>query len=189
MSTWIALFRGVNVSGHKPLPMKALAARLEADCGFAQVRTYIQSGNVVFGSRLRTAASVATRLGDVVERGFGFRPAIIVLTQAQLERAARRNPWCAEADAQPKSVHLWFLERALVPRSVDLASLRSLAEPGEGIELDGAVLYHHAPGGFGVSKIADRVPRVLGVAVTARNWNTVAALRALAGGDGREGRR
>src|SRR5215472_10405774 len=107
--TWIALFRGVNVGGRNLLPMKALVALLAGE-GLDEVRTYIQSGNVVFRGA-GSAAAIAERILAAVAARFGFRPHLLLLSAADLERAASANPY-PEACATPQYLHLWFLVEA-----------------------------------------------------------------------------
>jgi len=109
MTTWIALLRGVNVGGHNTLPMKALRTLL-TDLGFANVATYIQSGNCVFDSGASDAAEIAGRISDRIEAEFGFRPNTFVLSLDALEG---------------------------VVTVANKAGEVLLAEPGEGVNLDG----------------------------------------------------
>lgn len=176
MTTWIALFRGINVGGKQMLPMKALAALLGKN-GCIDVRTYIQSGNVVFRSRLGDAERVARRISTVVAASHSFEPRVFALTFAELRKAAAGNPF-PQADDNPKSLHLFFLAER--PTKPDLAALEALKANGEEFVLKGSVFYLHTPNGFGTSKLAERVERLLGVAATARNWRTVTTLLELA---------
>jgi uncharacterized protein (DUF1697 family) len=155
--------------------MKDLTALLEAQ-GFAAVRTYIQSGNVVFRSA-GSGAVLTERMRAAVAGRFGFRPQLVLLQAAQLARAAAANPF-PEAQAQPGYLHLWFLQEK--PAAAGLASLETLAAATERLALRGSVLYLHAPEGIGNSKLAARAESCLGVSGTARNWRTVTALLELA---------
>ena len=174
--TWIALFRGVNVGGRNLLPMKALVALL-GEQGLDEVRTYIQSGNVVFRGA-GTAAALAQRILAAVTARFGFRPHLLVLSAADLARAASANPY-AEACATPQYLHLWFLVEA--PSAAAAKSLAAVRAPSERFTVRGRVLYLHAPEGIGRSKLAARAEALLGVPATARNWRTVTRLLELAG--------
>lgn len=179
MSAWVALFRGINVGGNNMLPMKELAA-LCAALGFGDVRTYIQSGNVVF-SAAGTATSLTARIGAAVERRCGFRPQLLLLGSAELARAIAANPF-PEATRQPQLLHLWFL--AARPAKGAGAALEELAAEDEHFVLRGRVLYLHAPRGIGRSKLAARAERALGVTATARNWRTATTLLSMARGLG-----
>jgi uncharacterized protein (DUF1697 family) len=159
------------------LPMKDLATLLGA-LGLEDVRTYIQSGNVVF-SASGSATSLTGRIGAAVERRCGFRPQLLLLSAAELGRALAANPF-PEAAAQPQLLHLWFLTAR--PGKGAETALAELAAGGERFVLHGKVLYLHAPKGIGSSKLAARVERTLGVRATARNWRTCTTLLSMARG-------
>lgn len=172
MPTYIALFRGINVTGNNMLPMPALRTLLE-DHGCANVQTYIQSGNAIFRSSLSDTARLEKRLGAAIAKSHGFEPRVLVLTRQEIEKAARANPF-PEAVENPKSVHLFFL--AEKPGKPDLQGLEAVKAGRERFALKGRVFYLHTPDGFGTSKLAGRAERLLGVAATARNWRTVTTL-------------
>jgi uncharacterized protein (DUF1697 family) len=177
MKSWIALFRGINVMGNNMLPMKDLAALLEG-LGFREVRTYIQSGNAVFASA-GTAASLTARIGARFERLLEFRPCVVLLEARELAQAIAKNPF-PDGAADPKSLHLWFLEAR--PAAAGVAALEGLRAASERFAVRGRVLYLHAPEGFGTSKLAARAEKTLGTRGTARNWRTVTTLHAMARG-------
>ena len=176
MSVWIALFRGINVGGRNSLPMKALAATLQAE-GLSNVNTYIQSGNVTFGSNAGTASSLATRIARAVMQAHGFSPKVFVLAASDLKRAAAANPFPA-GETEPNRLHLFFLSE--VPKSADLAAMNRLRAGREIFAIKGKVFYLHAPDGIGNSKLAAAAERHLRVDATARNWRTVLALLEMA---------
>jgi uncharacterized protein (DUF1697 family) len=172
VKTYIALLRGINVVGRRIVPMRDLRLALE-NAGCIDVRTYIQSGNVVFRSALDDAAHLSEQLAAAVSSRHGFEPRVLVRTLAELERAAAGNPF-PEADDDPKSLHLFFLAKPA--KTPDLKSLAALETNTERFVLKGAIFYLHTPDGFGRSKLAARAERLLGVDVTARNWRTVKTL-------------
>jgi uncharacterized protein (DUF1697 family) len=172
VNTWIALFRGINVVGNNILPMKELKALLEQNqC--VDVQTYIQSGNVVFRSRLADAARVERRLADAVTKARGFEPRVMALKPSELARAAAGNPF-PQATDDPARVHLFFLDAS--PSRPDIEGLDAICTATERYTLKGRVFYLYTPDGFGPSKLAKRAERLLGVAATARNWRTVTTL-------------
>lgn len=175
MNTWIALFRGINVGGKHILPMKDLRELLEQD-GCTDVKTYIQSGNAVFRSPVSDASRVATGLRNAVAKSRGFEPQVLILTRKDLEKAVAANPF-PEADANPKSLHLFFL--AEKPGKPDTKAMDGIKTRTESYVLRDQVFYLHAPAGFGISKLAQRTERFLGVDATARNWRTVSTILAL----------
>jgi uncharacterized protein (DUF1697 family) len=168
VKTWVALLRGINVVGRRKLLMKDLAAIFERG-GFRSVRTYIQSGNVVFRASRGTARSLAAEIGALILKRAGFGPHVLVLSRRELAAAIRSNPF-PEADRDHKSLHLFFLSAR--PLHPDLDSLARLKRGREGFALDGKVFYLYTPHGFAQSALHDRVERLLGVPATARNWRT-----------------
>ena len=172
MGVRIALLRGVNVGGAGKLPMAEFRDML-AGMGFGSVQTYIQSGNAVFDSDLAATRLEAT-IGDAVEERFGFRRDVFVLSARDIAAALTDHPF---AGAEPKLVHVFFLRETPLP---DEAALRLLALPGDAWHIGPRRFTLHTPGGVGTSKLAERLPRLLPVPMTARNLNTLAALHRMA---------
>ncbi len=176
MSIWIALLRGINVGGKHRLPMKELVDGLQS-IGLKQIRTYIQSGNVVFQSDDGNREDLASQIGHMIEGRHGFRPMVLLLGHDQLAEAARANPF-PEAEERPNTLHLSFL--ATKPKDPDLRSIQELCAPSERFQLIGATFYLHAPEGIGRSKLATKAEKLLGVPATSRNWRTIQKLLAMA---------
>jgi uncharacterized protein (DUF1697 family) len=172
MKVWIALLRGVNVGGRK-LNMKQFASALEK-AGLTDVRTYIQSGNVVFRAKETRAAALSALIERCVEKVAGFSAAVQVIPVEELRKAARDNPFLDAASVDHKSVHLFFLlEKA--PAS-GLATLEALKTDHEDFTLKGGVFYLYSRDGLSASKLAEKAGRLLGARATARNWRTVSKL-------------
>lgn len=174
MATWIALLRGVG-GGIRPLPMRELVKALEG-IGLKDVRTYIQSGNVIFSSA-KSAARLAVEIERCIEQKFGFHSRTFVLSVDELRRAAAGNPF-PKADDEPKTLHLFFL--AQPAKAAQLDALNELKSKSEQFKLTSKVFYFYTPDGFGISKLAEKAQRLLGVDTTARNWRTVGKLLELA---------
>jgi len=177
MTTWIALLRGVNVVGRNKLPMAEFRADLEAS-GLKHVRSYIQSGNVVFDSSSRSAESLARRIAACIEAGYGFRPMVLVLRSQDLQAAVASNPY-PRATAEATSLHFFFLEAPALDAKLDV--LEDFRSATEEFMLSDRVLYLHAPDGIGRSRLVERIDRCLGVRTTARNFRTVHTLITMAG--------
>jgi uncharacterized protein (DUF1697 family) len=169
MTTWVAFLRGINVGGANILLMKDLTSSLEKS-GLFSVRTYIQSGNIVFQSPEIDASPLAKRMRTSILERHGLEPRVLLLKASELEHAAASNPF-PQAEANPKSLHLYFL--AELPLNPNLEALHRVQSSKESFVLDGRVFYLHAPDGIGRSKLAEQAERRLGVDATARNWNTV----------------
>ena len=162
MEKFIVLLRGINVGGNNILPMKDLK-KLLTDSGYAEVQTYIQSGNIV----LSAAKLVSDEIEDLIEKQFGFRPAALVLNEPNFKHAAVNNPF-KEQDG--KTVHFYFCSGLPTPNSDRLTDLKTESEQYQIID---QVFYLHAPDGIGRSKLAAKAESCLGVSATARNLNTV----------------
>lgn len=163
---YVALLRGINVGGKGLLPMKDLAALCEG-AGLASVRTYIQSGNVVFESRL-AESKVKRLLEDALEKRMGKHVPVVVRTGEELRRVLDGNPF---ADKDPAKVGISFLDAA---PPADL--LKKLVAPGgEQVRLGAREVFVFYPDGMGQSKL--KMP--LDGPATVRNVNTVAKLVAM----------
>ncbi|MEO0533852.1 MAG: DUF1697 domain-containing protein [Cyanobacteria bacterium P01_A01_bin.123] len=176
MNTYIALLRGINVGGKHRLPMGELIETLQ-DLDLHHIKTYIQSGNVVFQTDSANATELGNKISDVISNTHGFRPNTCLLKLDELERAIASNPF-PEAEAEPKTLHFYFL--ASVPEAPNLDALESLVKNSERFKLKEQVFYLHTPNGIGRSKLAAQVEKLLGVAATARNWRTVSQILTLA---------
>lgn len=172
-AVFIVLFRGVG--GKTQLPTKPLREAL-TESGFRKVATYIASGNVVLVSEM-SAGKVEARVAAIAKAKFGFSKAIMVVTREDWADLIAHNPF-PEAVDEPTTLHAFALGAEPSPEAV--AALTAKASPTERVLVRGKVLYFHAPQGFGTSKLPPVIDRTLGVASTARNWNTVVKLAEMA---------
>ncbi len=173
----IALLRGINVGGKNSLQMKALVAMF-ADIGCTDVRTYIQSGNVVY----RAGKSLAGRVPDLVARAIqkntGLVVPVVTRTPDDLRDVVRHNPFL-RAGADPSRLHVMFLADA--PTKARIASLDPDRSPPDEFVVRGREIYLHTPDGMGKSKLTNAwFDAKLATTGTARNWRTLLALIALA---------
>ncbi len=173
--TWVALLRGINVGRHKRVGMGDLRALLES-LGFHDVRTYLQSGNATFTASQGDAAELERRMAAAMATALGLDVKVLVRTAAQLAAVVDANPF---PGADPKELHVAFLSAPAPPDTV--AGLEPADFAPDQFELGDAVIYLRLPNGLMGSRLPDW-ERVLGVAVTQRNWNTVTRLRELAAG-------
>jgi uncharacterized protein (DUF1697 family) len=175
MKTYICLLRGVNVGGNNRLPMKELRSLLES-IGLENVRTYIQSGNIVFRSEEEEVSRLSASISAAIKDSFGFEPLALVLSGEEFDEAITANPY-PEAESEPKTLHLYFLASA--PANPDLAALEALKQENERFLLTDRVFYLHAPDGIGRSKLATKVEKSLAEPVSARNWRSVTQIKNL----------
>lgn len=173
MKTYVALFRGINITGRNLLPMKELVSLLET-LGCRNVRTYIQSGNAVFRSVEKDASRLADRIGAEIQKRRGFNPSVLLLGAGELEKAIAGNPF-PDAGSGPSKLHVGFL--VSTPPQPDLKKLEALRSKSERFVLKETLFYLHTPDGYGKSKLASNAERLLGVAMTDRNWRTVCKIR------------
>lgn len=179
MPVLIALLRGINVGGHNLVKMDKLRSICES-CGFEFPRTYLQSGNVVFTPRSSNPGAIAAKLEAAIERELGFRPAVILRTQAELERIISANPFAARPNLDRAKLVVIFLKKD--PGQQAREKVVAIQAGPEEIGACGRELYVYYAGGIGKSRLT---PALLekalgGISGTARNWNTVNALLALA---------
>lgn len=168
--------RGINVGGHNILPMADLRNHFES-LELTNVRTYIQSGNVVFDAAATTPSALAKRIDERIEQQHGFRPRVLILSREDFLAAIEMNPY-PEAASDPRTLHFFFLaEPAADP---DLQALDEARSPTENYKLTDRVFYLHAPDGIGRSKLAANVEKHLRVVATARNYRTVDRLVSMA---------
>ncbi|WP_031086387.1 DUF1697 domain-containing protein [Streptomyces sp. NRRL WC-3549] len=176
MSTrYAALLRGINVSGHRRVPMAELRALL-TDLGHTGVATHLQSGNAVFGSASGDEGTLGAELERAVEEHFGFRVDVLVRTGRYLAQVAEACPFPADR-LEGRQLHVTFFDRSV--DAARFASLDAAAFLPEEFRLGARELYLYAPDGLGRSKLADALARPAlnrGVLATTRNWNTVARL-------------
>jgi len=181
MATVIALLRGVNIGGHHKLPMASLRELCES-IDLTGVRTHLQSGNAVFRTRERNLARLAERLEGAIEERFGFRPAVILRTEAELRAAIARSPFAARRDLDPSRLVVSFFAAQPAPEALE----RALAIPTdpEELHIDGREAFIYFPNGFSKAKMSwPAIERALRTPATNRNWNTVTALLELAAAD------
>jgi uncharacterized protein (DUF1697 family) len=169
--TWVALLRGINVGGRSTVPMAGLRQLFE-DAGFASVRTYINSGNVLFEG----ARPDGTALEAEIQRTFGVASTVVLRTAAELKKVAAARPFGADTSR----TYVAFL--AAKPDRDAKSRLATLEAGGDEFELRGRELYLRYPNGLGKATLtAARIERALRVPATVRNWNTVTKLVELAG--------
>lgn len=170
---FILLFRGVG--GKTQLPTAPLRAALLAD-GFRKAATYINSGNALVLTD-RPSAEVLARTADICRKEFGFDKDVYALTRADWRARMAANPF-PEATEPGRFLHMAVLAKA--PDAERIEALRRVASPTERIAVTGETAWLHTPDGFGASKLAGKFDNGIGVANTARNWNTVVKLAQMA---------
>lgn len=175
MMTYIALLRGINVGGNNIIKMADLKA-ICAGLGFLNVRTYIQSGNVVLESEKTDAKALGVELTAAIEASHGFAPQLFMLEKADLLAALTGLDF---EFSEEKFVYFYFLEQVATDAKAD--EIDALLKPDDVLKITDKVVYFHSPEGVGRSKLASKLDRFLGVKTTARNLRTVKKLIELVG--------
>ena len=176
---YVALLRGINVGGKNKLPMTDLAAMFTA-AGCAAVRTYIQSGNVVFEASPAVAGALPGEVGRAIEAGFGHRVPVILRTAEELGAVLRGNPFLA-AGAVPDALHVAFLSAEPLPARV--AALDPGRSPPDELVVRGREIYLRLPNGVARTRLTNAyLDATLAATTTVRSWRTVEKLVELASG-------
>ncbi len=172
MTSYVALLRGVNVGG-KTLRMEALRPVIAGLGGLEDVRTYIQSGNVLFRSGRPMEAGEVER---AIAGAFGMSVGVVLRTAGELAAVARANPFVGRDD-NPRHLHVTFLA------GEPAGDLAGVSHPPDEFHLAGREVYLLCPNGYGVTKLGNGfLERRLKVAATTRNWATVLRLAEMAAG-------
>jgi uncharacterized protein (DUF1697 family) len=175
----VVLLRGINIGSRNRISMPELREALE-DAGFKDVRTYLQSGNVVVGSTAKPE-SVGRKFEKLVKERFGLEIPVVVRTRDELARIVKRNP-LGKVATDPKRYQVSFLSTKLSAKVV--RELEEAAAPEERVEVNGREVYAWHPKTIARSKLWNRLAgKGLGVTATSRNWATVEALLDLADRD------
>jgi uncharacterized protein (DUF1697 family) len=176
MATYIALLRGINVTGHNIIRMEDLRASFAA-LGFQQVKTYVQSGNVIF--QAVKGANLSGKIERKILADYGYNVSVLVKTPRELQQVIRDNPFPKLAGTDESRLYVTFLS-APAPSSAESA-LKGLATEQERFHVAGREIYLYCPIGYGKTKLSNTaIEKKLRVVATTRNWKSVNALLALA---------
>jgi len=178
MATYIGLLRAVNVAGHNLVSMADLRNFLSR-LGLEEPRTLLQSGNVVFGTKSASAAALETLLEAEAKKRLGLETTFFVRSTAEWRALIAGNPFSREARVDPARLVAVTLKEA--PASAAVKALTAAVPGRESVRVKGNVAYITYPDGQGTSKLSNAlIESKLGTRGTARNWNTILKLAALA---------
>jgi uncharacterized protein (DUF1697 family) len=178
MQTYIAILRGINVGGKKPMKMQALKQLCEK-LGFENVQTYIQSGNVVFKYKKEKNKLLATMLSKNIVATFGFEVPVLILTLAEIKLIVNDNKFTKDKTKDITFLHVTFLEETPTEEQILNLQKNNFA-PDEFLIQDKAV-YLYCPNNYSNSKLTNTfLENKLKVTATTRNWKTVNELLSLA---------
>jgi len=175
--TYISLLRGINVGGHNKILMKDLT-EMFIKTGFEGVKTYIQSGNIIFKYDSKETSELEQTIHEAISKTFQLDVPVIIRTSEQFEALANQNPFMNN-DPDPKSLHLALLQREPEKRLVDALSTYQIGN--DQFKLIGQDIYLFCPDGFGKTKLSNTFwDQKLKTISTIRNWKTIQELNALA---------
>jgi uncharacterized protein (DUF1697 family) len=178
MSAYVSMLRGINVGGKTQIRMDSLRGIYE-EAGFSKVRTYVQSGNVVFESSEQEVFGLEKRIEAHIEQACGFSIPVLIRQVHELLEILTCNPFLNERNEDPSKLHVTFLQQT----PLETAWSKIVAPSGIVDEFwrgDRAV-YVFCPNGYGKTKLTNGFfERKLGVMATTRNWNTVINLYSIA---------
>jgi uncharacterized protein (DUF1697 family) len=178
MPIYIALLRGINIGPHKRMKMEKLRASCEG-LGLSNVKTYIQSGNVIFRAGKLSSLALSKKMGECIVRDFGFSADVISRTRDEMKRIIDENPFTKERGLDVSKLHVVFLPQP--PTAAALKKLQELTLGPDRVHPSGSEIYFYFPNGVSGSSLWKHpLDKVLSVAGTMRNWNTVNKLYEMA---------
>jgi uncharacterized protein (DUF1697 family) len=174
MNTFVTMLRGINVSGQKTIKMADLEGLYESQ-GFTEVQTYIQSGNVVFGSRSNDAPEIAKTISRAINDKYGFDVPVVIRKDKELEKVVSRNRLIGTGNRDVNRFHVTFLAEA--PDSSLVKQLDPPLASDEAMQIIDKEIYLYCPNGYGKTKVNNNYfEKQLSVPATTRNWKTVNVL-------------
>jgi uncharacterized protein (DUF1697 family) len=177
MPAIICLLRGVNLGGHKKISMDVLR-EICISLKYRNPRTYIQSGNVVFTTSEADHKRISSRMVSTIEKRCGFQTTAILRTAEDLRDILARNPFSSRTGIDPAKLVVFFLPES--PNTETLTRITAINAGPEEIRPSGREIFIYFPNGQGQSKLPPVLDRALKMPATARNWNTVLKLLAMA---------
>jgi len=171
------MMRGINVGGQKIIRMESLRASFRA-LGFLRVRSYVQSGNIIFEASKGPTSSLSGKIREKILNDFGFSVPLILRTSAEMEKIVNDNPFLTENAIDHSKLHVTFLSDP--PAKAVLKKLDALAPISDRFRVGGREVYLHCPDGYGRTKLSNTAfEKLLSVDATTRNWKTVNTLAEL----------
>lgn len=175
---FIAMLRGINVSGKNHLAMPDLT-RMVAGLGLDNVQTYVQSGNVIFAAPDQEMTALALRIQSQIKQAFSLDVPVVMRSGPEMQRIHDNNPFLTTRNENPDFLHVTFLAAPTSPARVQGLSIQNAG--ADKYVIRDREIYLYCPGGYGRTKLTNTVfEKKLGVQATTRNWKTVTALAELA---------
>ncbi len=173
MTTNVALLRGLNVGGKNRMPMTALI-QMFVEAGCTNVRTYIQSGNVIFKATQSRLEKLPAVIAKNIAESFGYKTPVVLRTVEQIGETVENNPFL-KAGADENELHVYFLANA--PDARGIASLDPARSSPDAFLVRGRDVYLKMPNGMARTKLSNAYfDSKLATISTARNWRTILKL-------------
>jgi len=174
MKTYIALLRGINVSGQKKIKMADLRNAL-GKAGLEDVQTYIQSGNIIFKDIEKDKEGLLNKIKNKIYETFTFDVPVQVFTAEEIQKIYNSNPFLKKGNVDIKTLHVTLLEGS--PETEHIASLQSVESNEDEYRIAGHTIYLHCPNGYGRTKLTNTFfEKKLKTSATTRNWKTIEKL-------------
>ncbi len=176
MQNYIVLLRGINVGGHRKLPMQTLR-NLLSNNAYQNVRTYIQSGNVFLESEEKDSTKICTHIKHLILEQFNYDVPVITLTEEDIEKCISTNPYLA-IEEDYKKLHVIFLNQ--IPDITLVKNIANFKWKNDSFTIKGHFVFIHYPDNSRNSKLsAAFFEKKLQVSASARNWKTVLRLKVI----------
>ncbi|NLP56645.1 DUF1697 domain-containing protein [Lutibacter sp. B1] len=174
MVTYIALLRGINVSGHNKLKMTDLK-QCFIDLGYTNITTYIQSGNVIFQSNKLETKHIENKISKVIATNFNYEINVLVLTKDDLLLIYNSNPFLQNEGIDSTKLHVTLLNDT--PNLDNLHQINHLKNNNDEFVILNKTIYVHCPNGYGKTKLTNNLfEKKLNSKATSRNWKTISKL-------------
>lgn len=172
---FIALLRGINVSGQKTIKMTELTKLFES-LKFKNVQTYIQSGNIIFETADAKEEALVDKMETAIQKQYGFEVPILLRSEKDWPKVIKANPFLKKKGTDESRLYVAFLRDKITRKT--FPELEPYRKNREDFVVAGREIYLHYPAGFGATKLTNQVfEKKLETVATTRNWNTVNALQ------------
>lgn len=178
MQTYISILRGINVSGRNLIKMADLQQLLR-ESGFQNLKTYIQSGNVVYRYPQTDVKILSSLIASKITQAYGFQIPVITLAIDQIREIVGNNPFSQDKEKDEKFLHVTFL--ADVPLTEHVAKVTATDYSPDELTITGQAAYLYCPAGYAETRLSNKfLETSLKVSATTRNWKTTNQLKNMA---------
>ena len=171
---YLALLRGINVSGHNMIKMEPLKICLQ-QFGYSSVETYVQSGNVFFETADENLSKIGFDIKQQIFKTFGHDVPVIIITKSDLELCLKNNPFTKDQNTDTKKLYVAFLSKSLPALAINELKI-SQFKPDEAIIDNNRIFIKYAVGAGKTRLDQKYIEKKLNLTATIRNWNTISTL-------------